>query len=251
VRSLKIVDDAEELARTAAEELLLHARGAVETAGVFRIGLAGGSTPRSLYRLLAGAGDPTYRETFPWRETEFFMGDERAVPPDHADSNYRMIREELFSKVPVRPDQVCRFRSELPDVQEVVSAYEKTLRRFFRTEMDEIPCFDLMLLGLGADGHTASLFPGTEVVHERDRLAAAPWVRQLHAHRFTLTPPVFNHAALLMFLVSGPEKAEAVRDVLEGNHDPERLPAQVIHPENGTVRWLLDQAAASMLSSRR
>lgn len=248
MRSRKIVADAEALTRAAAEEIVPYARGVAGKAGVFRISLAGGNTPRGLYRLLAGDGDPLFREAFPWRETEFFLGDERAVPPDHAESNYRMIQEVLLSRVPVRPEQVVRFRSELPEVPEVVSEYEATLAKRFGIAIGEPPRFDLVLLGLGADGHTASLFPGSAAIRERDRLTAAPWVPQLQAHRFTLTPRVFNNAAMILFLVSGPEKAEAVRDVLEGSHDPDRLPAQVIQPTSGVVRWLLDRSAARLLS---
>ena len=228
--------------RAAADEIALDAARAVAERGRFAWALAGGSTPRALYQLLAS--DP-YRARLPWNAIHFFWGDERHVPPDHPDSNFRMAREAMLDAVPVPAENIHRVPAEEPDAQRAAAEYEATLRAFFQVAAGEWPRFDLMLLGLGKEGHTASLFPGSALsrIAERERLVAAPWVEAQQTFRITLTPPVLNHARRAMFLVSGDEKAEALHAVLEGAREPEVYPAQIVE---GNVLWLVDRAAARL-----
>ena len=247
---LRIVDD---LARAAAEDFLRTVDESIAARGRFTVALSGGSTPRALYRLLA-SGDEPYHRLIPWDSVHFFWGDERHVPPDHPDSNYRMAREALLDHVPVPAVNVHRIRGEAPDAAVAAAAYEEELRGFFQPAPGEAPRFDLVLLGLGPEGHTASLFPGSPALHETGRWVAAPWVEAHHTFRVTLTPPVLNAAARVVFLVSGADKAAALRAVIdfegdsEGERDVDRYPAQVVRPAAGTLLWLVDRAAAGSLS---
>jgi 6-phosphogluconolactonase len=219
---------------------------AVTARGYFSIALAGGSTPRRLYALLAGI-ENDFHEGFPWEKTHFFWGDERHVPPDHPDSNYRMAFETMLSKVPVPPSHLHRIKGENSDASRAAENYEQDLTQHFRLSRGAWPQFDLVLLGLGPDGHTASLFPNTEVLDETVRLAAAVWVPKFHASRITLTAPILNHASHILFLVSGKDKSEALREVLRGEFQPHRFPAQLIQPIQGNLQWLADREAASLL----
>jgi 6-phosphogluconolactonase len=176
-----------------------------------------------------------------------FWGDERHVPPDHPDSNYRMANEVLLSQVPIPPANVHRIKSEHPDARQAADDYEQTLQAFFRLAAGQHPRFDLIFLGLGPEGHTASLFPGTQALHETHRLVVSTWVGKFFTDRITLTPPVLNNAAGVVFLVSGEDKALALKAVLEGHDEPEQLPAQLIRPAHGRLLWLVDRAAASLL----
>ena len=214
---------------------------AVQKNGKFTVALSGGSTPKSLYSLLASGSVPN----IPWDKIFFFFGDERFVPPDHPDSNYRMVHETgLFSKV--FSDQVFRVLTEEKDADTAARDYEQTIQKFFNLKPGEFPRFDLILLGLGPDGHTASLFPGTAALNEKNRLVVANWVEKFRSYRITFTLPVLDHAACDMFLVSGKDKADMVRQVLaDKNAD---LPSQKVHPVDGRLVWLLDAAAASRLS---
>lgn len=244
---LKTFADLDDLARGAAEEITKSAEQAIAARGRFTIALSGGDTPRPAYRLLA---QEPWRERIDWSRVHVFWGDDRHVPPDHPDSNFGMAMDTLLSQVPIPADNVHRMRTEKPDAQRAAEEYEWTLRSAFDLEQGEWPRFDLVLMGIGADGHTASLFPGSEAVRERSRLAIAPWVGSLGTFRITLTAPVFNHAALALFLVSGEEKAEALRAVIEGvesDFEPDRFPAQVVRPEKGKLLWLVDRAAARCL----
>ena len=244
--AVRIFEASEALAQAAAEECVRLALEAVEARGRFSIALAGGSTPKRLYTLLAsGQYPPSTR--FPWERTHFFWGDERHVPPDHADSNYRMAFETMLSKVPVVPSQVHRIKSENLDAAKAAQTYEEDLLQYFRLTPGTWPQFDLVLLGLGPDGHTASLFPETEVLDEMARLAAAVWVPKFQSWRITLTAPLLNHAAHVLFLVSGKDKAEALRAVLQGDFEPHRFPAQLIRPAQGSQQWLVDRDAAALL----
>ncbi|MBI4277706.1 MAG: 6-phosphogluconolactonase [Armatimonadetes bacterium] len=242
-----ICPDVATLAREVARRFAEHARRAVAARGRFMVALSGGSTPRGLYAVLAG--DP-YREDILWARTHVFWGDERCVPPDHPESNYGMAREVLLSRVPVPPENVYRMVGEHADPEAAAARYEAVLREVFHLDAGNVPVFDLILLGLGDDGHTASLFPGSAALREQRRLVAAPFVDRLNVYRLTLTPPVFNHAAAVMFLVAGWSKAAGLRAVLEGPDRPERLPAQIVRPERATLLWLVDQAAASLLTRR-
>jgi 6-phosphogluconolactonase len=231
------------LARAAAEEFARLAGDAVRERGSFAVALAGGSTPRRLYALLADEGAP-FRARVPWGRTHAFFGDERHVPPDHPDSNFRMASEALLSRVAVAG--VHRIPAELPDPGAAAAAYEADLRDTFGLrEGDPPPRLDLVLLGLGADGHTASLFPGNPVLAERERWVAAPWVDRLATHRITLTLPLLRRARAVVFLVSGAEKAPALARVLAPPPDAPILPAaRVAREVEGSVLWLVDADAA-------
>ena len=207
------------------------------------VALSGGSTPRRLFALLASED----WEPLPWENIHLFWGDERHVGPDHPDSNYRMTVETLLDGGLVPQGNVHRIPSENPDAAAAALAYAAQLRGFFAVGEGRFPRFDLVILGMGADGHTASLFPGTPVLNENSEWVAATWVEKLAAHRITLTPPLFNHARRVLFLVTGADKAATLREVLHGQRDPHRYPAQLIEPVDGTCRWLLDTAAAAEL----
>lgn len=235
-------EDAASLTAAAAEEVANAARRAITEHGRFAWALSGGSTPRALYRRLAD----DYRTRIDWSRVHFFWGDERHVPPDHAESNYRMAREAMLDALSPPPANVHRIRAEEPDASVAAELYAAELRAFFALSAGEWPRFDQVLLGLGNDGHTASLFPGGEAVQERERLVVAPWVEAQSTFRITLTPPVINHAARAVFLVSGDGKAEALRAVLEGAREPERYPARIVE---GNVLWMVDRAAARLLSA--
>lgn len=242
---LRIFDSGAELASAAAEEFMRRAEASVRARGRFAVALSGGSTPRRLFALLADPSQP-FRDRIDWSAVHLFWGDERHVPPDHPESNYRMAREALLDAVPIPQGNVHRMRGEEPDAARAAALYEDELRAFF----SGAPRFDLVLLGLGADAHTASLFPGTAAVRERERWVAAPYVEKLDTFRITLTPAVLDRAVAVMFLVQGEEKAGAVRTVLEGARDADRSPAQAVCPTDGEILWLLDRAAASGLENR-
>ena len=243
---VRIVPDAAALFRAAADEFGRVARESVQTSGSFRVALSGGSTPKGLYSLLAG--DAALRAQIPWSKIDFFWGDERHVPPDHADSNFRMAQEAMLSRVPVDPARIFRIKGELPDASAAASDYERTLAQTFALSNGRFPRFDLVLLGMGPDGHTASLFPGTQALGQQQRLAVSNWVGKFFTDRITLTPPVFNNAARVMFLVNGDDKAMPLKAVLEGPFEPGQLPAQLVRPSGGTLLWLLDPTAARLLS---
>jgi 6-phosphogluconolactonase len=241
---IRIVPGAEVLFRAAAEEFAQAAEEAVRSRGSFTVALSGGSTPKGLYSLLAG--DPNLRSRTPWESVHFFWGDERHVPPEHPDSNFRMAQETMLSRVPA--GHVFRIKGEIPDPSTAAQEYEQQLRAFFTLFNGQFPVFDLVLLGMGPDGHTASLFPGTKALLEQHRLVVSNWVGKFFTHRITLTPPVLNHAAMVMFLVQGEDKALALKAVLEGPFEPDQLPAQLVRPENGRLLWLVDSTAAHLLS---
>ena len=244
-RDIHVYPTPQALVEAAAEHILHHARQAIAARDLFTLALAGGSTPKSLYAMLAA---PPFRSQLDWKKIRFFWGDERHVPPDHEDSNYRMAHEALLSHLPISTAQVHRVPSELPDVQTVADQYEAALREQFEVSEPDVPRFDLILLGMGPDGHTASLFPGTRAVHETSRLVAAPRVEKLQAFRITFTPVLLNHARQVTFLICGRAKAETLHSVLEGPYQPDALPAQIIRPRAGTLTWFMDQEAAGALT---
>jgi 6-phosphogluconolactonase len=238
---IRILSTPAELFQAAAEEFATRAAHAVQTNGRFAVALSGGSTPKSLYALLASGSIPN----IPWDKIFFFFGDERFVPPDHPDSNYRMVHETgLFFKV--SDGQVFRVPTEEKDSETAASDYELKLLKFFNLKPGEFPRFDLILLGLGPDGHTASLFPGTAALNENNRLVVANWVEKFHSFRITFTLPVLNHATCDMFLASGADKADIVREVLKNENA--NLPSQRVRPANGRLLWLLDRAASRSIS---
>jgi 6-phosphogluconolactonase len=245
--AIQIVTDADALYQATASEFVRQAGEAVEAKGTCTVALSGGSTPKGLYGLLAN--DPTWRGQVAWDNIYVFWGDERHVPPDHPDSNYRMAHEALLSKVPIPPAHVHRIKSEHPDARQAADDYEQTLRAFFHLATGQFPRFDLIFLGLGPEGHTASLFPGTKALHDTGRLVVSTWVGKFFTDRITLTPAVLNNAAGVIFLVSGEDKALALKAVLEGPDEPAQLPAQLIRPTHGRLLWLVDRAAASLLQT--
>jgi 6-phosphogluconolactonase len=244
-REVRILADASSIAQTAAAEFLEAARQAVSEKGSFSVALAGGSTPKALYGLLAT--NPLLQAKVPWSKIQFFFGDERHVPPEDAESNFRMAEEAMLSKAPVDPRQVHRIKGEKRNAAQAAEEYEQDLRASFRLEAGQFPRFDLVLLGMGPEGHTASLFPGTKALKEERRLVVSNWVGKFYTDRITFTPPVLNNASRVIFMVHGEEKAPALKAVLEGPYEPEQLPAQIIQPKQGKVLWLVDPSAASML----
>ena len=243
---VRVAPDEPGLARMAADEVLARAQAAARERGRFAWALSGGATPRRLYALLADPLQP-WRERMPWALTHVFFGDERCVPCDHPDSNYRMAREALLSRVPIPAEQVHRIRTEAGAADAVAAEYEAELRAFFGLAQGRLPSFDLVLLGLGADGHTASLFPGSPSLQERRRWVVAPWVERLQAQRFTLTLPALDAALAVAFLVAGAEKAERVAEAQQPRGES---PAARVRPVSGALLWLLDEAAAARLPGR-
>lgn len=237
-----IVEDLEELSRVAAVKFVDVANNSINEKGRFQVSLAGGSTPRSLYRLLASA---EYREKIDWSKVFLFFGDERFVPPDHPDSNYRMAKENLFDLIDISDANIFRWPTENVNAEQAAAEYETTIIDFLGS--DTFARFDLILLGMGADGHTASLFPNTAALNEEQRIAVANRVDRLDTTRLTLTFPVINNAANVVFLLAGEEKADTLRDILEGAPDPEKYPAQSIKPA-GKLIWIVEKKAASKLS---
>ena len=242
----RVCSSQDELARTAARLFVGCAQDAVKLRGRFFVSLAGGSTPKALYRLLAEDG--AVREAVPWPDVHVFWGDERHVPPTHDDSNFRMAYEALVGRVRIPPRQIHRIEAEEPDAKHVALVYEQTLRTAFDLAEREWPSFDLVLLGMGEDGHTASLFPGSTAVHEQTRMVVAPFVEKFGLYRITLTPPVFMHARTTAVLVAGAGKARTLRDVLEGPLVLDQYPIQCLRTSAGGVTWLVDAEAASALS---
>jgi len=211
-QNIQIVADAEAMSKAAAEVIVEHIRETLQTRDVYSIALSGGSTPRRLHALLAG--DAVFRDQIPWERVHFFWGDERHVPPDHPDSNYRMADATLLSKVPIPEVNIHRIRAEEPDANRAAADYEQEIRQFFKIDAGQMPHFDCVLLGMGLDGHTASLFPDTAALEETRRLVVANWVEKFQSYRITLTVPVFNHAGRIIFLVSGQEKAKILKSVM-------------------------------------
>ncbi len=243
---IQVVADVRELSSTAAELFVSLSLEAARERDLFTVVLAGGSTPKNLYALLADWNEP-FRARLPWHKIHLFWGDERHVAADHPDSNYRMVQEAMLERVPIPTENVHRIRSENADAAKAADDYEQVLREFFGLTEGHLPSFDLSLLGMGPDGHTASIFPGTDVINEKSRLVAAPWVKKLNGYRITLTPPVLNNSAFTLLLVSGKEKAETLREALQGIYQPDRFPVQIIKPTNGKLLWLVDREAAGRL----
>jgi 6-phosphogluconolactonase len=237
--------DAAALSRRVAQYFVEMAGEAVEACGHVRIAISGGSTPKAVFELLADPALP-WRWHMPWERLDLYWVDERSVPPDDPESNYRMTREALLDRVPLRPEQIHRIEGEL-EPKEAAARYELELRSSFGLNSAGTPCFDLVALGMGGDGHTASLFPHTEAIRQMSRLVVATHVPQKDAWRITLTWPVINHARSVFFLVAGADKASILKEVLIGPRDPERLPSQLIWPSSGILTLILDKAAAALL----
>ncbi len=244
-RRVQVYERTDDLLHAAADVFAAHASAAIDDHGRFAVALAGGSTPRGMHTLLAGPG---YRDRIDWSRIWFYWGDERTVPPDSPESNYHMAVETLLSKVPVGQDQIFRIPAELPDPAVAARDYADVLRETFELSEGEVPAFDLIFLGMGPDGHTASLFPHTEALEEIDELVAPNYVPKLNTNRITLTVPVLNASSAIAFLVAGQDKADALAAVLEGPYDPDTYPSQLVSPVAGELLWLVDAAAAAKLT---
>ena len=254
---VRIYRDPEELALKAARLFARLADQYVIGCGRFSVALSGGSTPRAMLSLLAA--DP-FVDTVPWSSIYFFWGDERCVPPDHRDSNYRMASDALLSKAPVPPENIFRIPAEIPDLERAAEEYAATLTAFFlagpgatrtgTSALSNVPRFDLVFLGMGPDGHTASLFPHTAALQAGEQIVVANYVEKLNAHRITLTATTINNARNVTFLAAGEDKAEALKNVLEGSYQPDLYPSQLIRPSNGTLLWMVDDAAARLLADQ-
>jgi 6-phosphogluconolactonase len=233
-----------QLAQSAADRIADVAERALSQTGRFILGLAGGNSPRLTYELLT---DSRYKRIIDWNHVHVFWGDERCVPPNHQDSNYRMAKTALLDLVDIPATRIHRIQGEI-DPQTAADRYESELRDYFEGRVGIARArFDLLLLGLGADGHTASLFPGTPAIRETERWTAAQYIDKLDAWRITLTPPAINAAKTIMFLATGEDKAEAVQKVLTAPFDPDAVPAQIVKPDDGNVIWMLDSAAAALI----
>lgn len=237
--------NSEAVAEKAAEEWSKAAEDAVRHRGAFTIALSGGTTPEALYRLVAS--EP-YQTKLPWNVTHVFFGDERRVPRTDPESNYRMVYETLLKHVPIPPDNIHPMDG-VGLMRASMSAYEQQLIRHFKLNRRELPRFDLFLLGMGEDGHTASIFPGTRAVSDLTNMVLVYNVPQLHVERITLTLPVINNSRSICILVVGEQKAQTLRDVLVGSKRTSHLPVQAVDPTDGTLTWLVDEAAASKLDA--
>jgi 6-phosphogluconolactonase len=238
-KNIKIVADVNELASIAAQKFVELANQAIAEQGVFSVALSGGSTPKKLYELL---GSELYAEQIDWTHIHFFFGDERCVPPDSDESNFKMANDAMFSKVKELPlENIHRVAGE-ESAADAANVYEQELKDFFH---NELPRFDLVLLGLGPDGHTASLFPDSPASQENLRWFVENWVDKFGAYRLTMTFPVINNASNVLFLVAGNDKAIVLQEVLKGAEN--KYPSQKVNPINGELQWLIDEAAASQI----
>ena len=238
-----ICRDAAELARRAAEQLAARAAESIARTGRFAVALSGGSTPRTVYSLLAA---PEFRDRIDWPRVHLFWGDERCVPPMHPDSNFRMVQEALLSKIAIPAENIHRMMGE-NEPAAAAAAYEQDLKKLFGAEQGDWPRFDLIFLGLGEDGHTASLFPGTAALDATESWVVAVYVEKLQSHRLTLTRPVIRAAAQVSFLVSGASKAEIVREIFASDRALDPYPAATVAPRAGHLTWLIDRDAAREL----
>jgi 6-phosphogluconolactonase len=245
---LRVFEGIGEVAAAAAGEFRARGFDACKDRRSFTCALSGGTTPQSMFRELAGQSREGLFPLGFWNNTHIFWGDERDVPPDNAASNYRAAREALLDHIDIPAGNIHRMAPERGGAIAAAEEYEAELKAFFSLGKGATPQIDLFFLGIGEDGHTASIFPSSDVLYENTRLVFAPWVGKLNAFRITLTPRVINNSLCSIFMVTGAEKAETVRQVLEGPYMPERFPAQIVRPKSGRLIWLLDRAAASQLS---
>ncbi len=248
MNQVKIFPNIENLNTFAAKKFVEIANNAIEKCGVFTVALAGGSTPKSLYKLLSSEN---FRDKVDWRNAFFYFGDERNVLPTDISSNFKVAKENLFDPLKITEQNYNRWETEFLNAEKTAASYETGIYNTFALfdEEERFPRFDLILLGMGADGHTASLFPFTEALHETEKIAVANYVEKLNDWRFTLTFPAINNARNIIFLVAGDEKAETLREVLEGEFEPEKFPSQNIRPKDGNLFWLIDENVAKLLSN--
>ncbi len=241
----QVFPTAQDMAMASARIFAARVEQAVAARGLARVAISGGSTPQATFKILADPANP-FLTTIPWDKLFLYWVDERCVPPDHPESNYGVAKDLLLSKVSIPEANIFRMEGEL-DPEEAANRYESYLRNSMRLEGAESPSFDLLALGMGDDGHTASLFPHTDALNEIGRLCVANRVPQKDTWRITLTWPVINQAQEVVFEIEGPKKPDILAEVLTGSHDPERLPSQLIRPSNGKLLFLLDEVAAAKL----
>ena len=246
---ITVLPDIDEVCQAAARKFVEIAKATIDKGNTFNVVLAGGSTPRKMYELLSDPTEP-FRSALDWQRIEFFWGDERCVLPEDNESNFRMANDGLLRPLGISSTKTHRFNSELPAAA-AAAEYERLLRMIFNTPAGTFPRFDLILLGMGEDGHTASLFPNSDALHTNWTLVSAPFVEKFKSHRLTITPHVINHAENVMFLVAGADKAPALREVLEGEKDPDQFPAQIVDPNSGNLFWFVDESAAKLLTINR
>ncbi len=240
-----IYPDKDTLSHAAAQHIVQIANESIVTHGRFTLALSGGSTPKMLYGLL---GSEPYRSQIDWAQVEVFWSDERCVPPESEESNFHMAQEVLLNRVPLSPTQIHRMPADLPDRDAASRDYSLEIQKVFGT--NRVPSFDLLQLGMGPEGHTASLFPHQPSLHEQERLVMPVTVPKPPPPRLTFTPPLLNAASHVLFLVTGADKADAIQAVLEGPYQPDEYPAQIVRPTKGEVTWMLDTSAAEKLRQR-
>jgi 6-phosphogluconolactonase len=248
--TIRILPDADQLARFAARIFVSRLILSLPIQVQFTVALSGGSTPKKMFEILGN--DERLKKGVnygTWDYLHFFWSDERHVSPDHAESNFKLAYDLMLSPLGIREANIHRIKGELEDAGEAARQYEAEILRDFPGAEGQFPKFDLIFLGMGSDGHTASLFPGTKALQEEKRLVVSNWVGKFYTDRITMTAPLLNSAACVVFLVSGQDKALPAKAALEGKYEPQQLPAQLIHPESGKLIWLLDSAAASLLQT--
>lgn len=248
INKIHVYDDLQSLSEAAAEQFVRIGNQVLQERDRFAVALSGGSTPKRLFQLLT---KPPYRDKLDWSKVVFLWGDERPVPPDHPDSNYRMACEALLEPLGIKSEQICRIPAELENPESVTQEYQACVEKLLgKDSSGETPILDLVLLGMGNDGHTASLFPATSALLETKQWFVSNVVVKLETTRYTMTPMALNRARNIFFLVSGSDKSLALHAVLEGPIDTQKYPAQLIRPANGSVNWFVDQDAASKLTAQ-
>ena len=243
-KNVKIFENLEQISEAAADQFIKIGNKAIKKNGRFTVVLSGGSTPKALYNLLTSS---EYKDKIDWENVYFFFGDERDVSPQSVKSNFRMANENLLKPLKINRKNIYRWHTEIINAPEVAENYEKGLKRFFELSNGEFPKFDLIFLGMGDDGHTASLFPFTDAINEKERTVVSNFVEKLNANRLTFTFPTINNASNIIFLVSGKNKAEVLKEVLEGEKNCDKFPSQCVRAEKGKILWFVDEDASSML----
>lgn len=244
-RKLKIFQSLVEINKFAAQKIISVGNKSIKQSGHFTLALAGGTTPKLLYQLLA---TNEFKNAIEWDKVFFFFGDERDVSPMSDRSNFRMVNENLFKPLGIAPENIMRWQTEIINATEVAENYGKTIARFFKLSPGEFPRFDFILLGMGDDGHTASLFPNTDALKEKSKIAVSNYVEKFDSERLTFTYPTINSALNIFFIVAGEEKAAALKEVFEGNSNPTKFPSQRVTQQKGSCLWLVDVNAAGLLN---
>lgn len=245
-KTIKVFKSLDAMSIFAANKFVMLSKRAIKKNGRFAVALAGGTTPSLLYKLLT---TDEYKDKIDWENVYFFIGDDRDVSPISAQSNFKMMNDLMFNPLRIMATNVFRWHTEIINAPEVAQSYERTLKKFFELSDGEFPKFDLTFLGMGDDGHTASLFPFTKALGIKDKLVTTNYVEKINATRLTFTFPTINNSSSIIFLVSGENKSEALREVFEGEINCEKFPAQCIKMKTGKVLWLVDENAAELLQN--